>query len=159
MIHDLLATFARVKSALIRRGRTASDAEDLLHDAWLRLADYERDQIVHKPEAFLMRTALNLSIDAHRSRAAHGEEVQVEDVVLPDLSPSAESVLLARERLNRLSACLMRLPDKTRSIFLAHRLEGQTYQHIAREHGLAISSVERHVAKATLQLTQWMEGW
>jgi len=159
MIDDLLATFSRVKSALIRRGRTVPDAEDLLHDAWLRLADYERDQVVHRPEAFLMRTAINLSIDVHRSRATQGEEVQVEDVVLPDLSPSAESVLLARERLARLTACLTRLPDKTRRIFLAHRLEGRTYQDIAREHGLAISSVERHIAKATLQLTQWMEGW
>jgi RNA polymerase sigma-70 factor (ECF subfamily) len=34
-----------------------------------------------------------------------------------------------------------------------------TYQQIAQLHGLSINTVEKHIAKATLQLTTWMEGW
>ena len=49
--------------------------------------------------------------------------------------------------------------DKTRAIFLAHRVDGLSYQEIARIHGLSISSVEKHVAKAALMVTGWMEGW
>jgi RNA polymerase sigma-70 factor (ECF subfamily) len=123
------------------------------------MACYERDQVVEQPEAFLMRTALNLSIDAHRTRNGHGEEVDLEEVVLLDLSPGTEAVILARERMVRLGECLGRLSDKTRDILLAHRIDGLTYQEIAQQHGLSISTVEKHIAKATLQLTTWMEGW
>lgn len=125
----------------------------------MRLACYERKQPVDKPEAFLMQTALNLSIDAHRARTYRGEEVLLDDVVLVDTTPSAETVLLAKERTARLSVGLGRLSEKTRQVFLAHRIEGMSYQEIARRQGLSVSTVEKHVAKAVLLLTTWMEGW
>ena len=157
-IQNWNAVFSRVRSALMRRGRSSHDAEDLVQEAWIRLACYQRDHEVEKPEAFLMRTALNLSIDAHRLRISHGEEVLVEDVVLVDLAPTAEAVLLAKERMERLSFWLSRLTPKTRDIFLSHRLEGLTYREIAQRHGLSISTVEAHIAKATLRLASWMDG-
>lgn len=153
------AAFSRVRAALMRRGRSAHDADDLVQEAWIRLACYERERAVAKPEAFLMRTALNLSIDTHRMRVNHGEEVLLDEVVLIDATPTAEAVVLARERVARLSVCLGRLNEKTRDIFLAHRVDGMSYQQIAQRHQLRISTVEKHVAKATLQVTSWMEGW
>ena len=159
MIKNWQAVFSRVRAALMRRGRSEQDADDLVQEAWIRLACYERDRDVAQPEAFLMRAALNLSIDAHRSRASHGEEVLLEDVDVVDATPSAEAVLLGRERMARLSVGLGRLNDKTCAIFLAHRIDGMSYQQIAHHHGLSVSSVEKHIAKAMLLLTSWMEGW
>ena len=156
---DWRSAFARAKAALMRRGRTEDDAEDLLQDAWLRLAQYEGDRPIEKPEAFLMQTALNLSIDMHRSARSRGEVILLEDVVLIDVTPNAEAVLLARERLARLSNCIARLSDRTREILLAHRLEGMSYQEIARQQGLSVSTVEKHIAKAILHLTSCMAGW
>ena len=153
------AAMSLVRAALMRRGRTAHDADDLVQEAWVRLACYEQEQPVIQPEAFLMRTALNLSIDAHRTRVNHGEEVLLEEVFLVDTSPTAEAVVLARERVARLSVCLARLNDKTRQIFLSHRVDGLSYQEIAQRHQLCISTVEKHIAKATVQITTWMEGW
>lgn len=159
MAQDLRASLARVKAALMRRGRTEHDAEDLLQEAWVRLACYQREQTVDKPEAFLMRAAMNLSIDAYRMRQSHGEEVQFEDVLLVDSSPGAEEVLQARQRVARLSVCLSRLSARTREVFLEQRIEGLSYQEIARRHQISVSTVEHHIAKAVLQLTTWMEGW
>lgn len=159
MFVDWKVAFSCVRAALMRRGRTTDDADDLVQEAWVRLACYERDRPIEKPEAFLMRTALNLSIDTHRIQANRGEEVMLDDVVLIDMTPSTEAVLLARERMARLSHCLGRLSDKTREIFLAHRLDGMTYREIAQRHRLSISTVEKHIAKATLQVTSQMEGW
>jgi RNA polymerase sigma factor (sigma-70 family) len=156
---DWQAALSRVRAALMRRGRTVHDADDLVQEAWVRLACYERKQPVDKPEAFLMRTALNLSIDTHRAGVIRGEEVLLDDVVLVDTSPGAEATLLGRERIARLSVCLGRLSEKTRVIFLSHRVDGMTYQEIAQRHELSISTVEKHVAKATLKVTSWMEGW
>jgi RNA polymerase sigma factor (sigma-70 family) len=159
MITDWLSVFSRVKAALRRRGRSEHDADDLVQEAFLRLTCYELKQTVDKPEAFLMTTALNLSIDSHRTRERRGEEVMLEDVIIVDTAPRAEDVLLSRERLKRLSECIGRLNDKTRAIFLAHRVDGLSYQEIGRVHGLSVSSVEKHVAKAALMITGWMEGW
>ena len=159
MVTNWKSAFSRVRSALVRRGRSTQHAEDLVQEAWVRLACYERERVVDQPEAFLMRTALNLSIDKHRMQSSHGEEVVLDEVVLVDTSPDAEAVLLARERMARLSVCLGRLSDKTRDIFLAHRVDGLSYREIAQRHQLTISTVEKHIAKATLQLTTWMEGW
>jgi RNA polymerase sigma-70 factor (ECF subfamily) len=151
---------ARVRGALRRRGRTEHEAEDLVQEAWLRLARYEDEQQpVEQPEAFLMRTALNLSIDAHRMSSGRGEHVLLEEVVLIDTAPSTEAVLLARERMARLSLGLGRLSDKTREVFLAHRIDGLPYTEIAKRHGISIATVHHHIAKATLRLTRWMEGW
>ena len=156
MITNLQAAFSRIRAALVRRGRSVQDAEDLVQEAWVRLACYERDQVVDEPEAFLMRTALNLSIDAHRAHVIHGEELALDEVVLVDTTPGTEAVVLARERL---SHCVGRLNEKTREIFLSYRGDGMAYQEIAGRHGLSISTVEKHIAKATLQVTTWMEGW
>ena len=82
MIDDWTSVFSRVKGALRRRGRSEQDADDLVQEAFLRLTCYARDQAVEKPEAFLTKTALNLSIDAHRARASRGEEVLLEDLKL-----------------------------------------------------------------------------
>ena len=143
----------------MRRGRTEHEAEDLVQEAWIRLDRYQRERVVEQPEAFLMRAALNLSVDAYRARSSQGEQVLLEDVVLIDTTPSAEARLLARERIAQLSVCLGRLNDRTRVIFLAHRVDGMSYPEIARRHRLSVSSVEKHIAKATLLVTSWMEGW
>ena len=156
---DWQAAMERVKAALMRRGRTTHDADDLVQEAWIRLASYDTAGAVARPEAFLMRVALNLSIDAHRSRLSRGEEVMLDDVVLIDTAPTPEAVVLARERNARLSVCLARLGGKTCDIFLAHRVEGLSYKEIADRHQVSISTIEKHVAKALLQVTGWMEGW
>lgn len=143
----------------MRRGRSHHEAEDLVQEAWVRLAVYEREHDVVKPEGLLMRIALNLSIDGYRTQASQGEAVAIDDVVVVDLAPDTEAVLLGKERLRRMAVCLGRLPERTREIFLAHRVDGRTYTDIARELGISINAVEKHVSKATMLVTCWMEGW
>lgn len=106
-----------------------------------------------------MRTAINLSIDAHRSKRLRGEEVAIDDVPLVDAAPGVEALLLGKERLARMAVGIERLPERTREIFLAHWLDGRSYTDIARELEISIKGVEKHVAKATMLLTSWMEGW
>jgi RNA polymerase sigma-70 factor (ECF subfamily) len=74
------------------------------------------------------------------------------------VTPTAEASLLAKERLSRLSLGIGRLPDTTRIIFLSHRIDGLPYTEIARIHSVSVTTVHKHIAKATLQLTTWMEG-
>eukprot|EP01031_Cornospumella_fuschlensis_P020646 gene20646-25312_t len=95
---NIKKTLANIRAVLLRRGNSAQDAEDLVQEAWVRLAGYQREQVVAQPEAFMMRAALNLSIDAHRARMTRGDEVLVEEAVIIDLAPTAEDSMLAKER-------------------------------------------------------------
>lgn len=163
-VKDWRALFSRVKAALMHRGCTSDDADDLAQEAYLKLMCYELKHTVMKPDAFLMRTALNLAIDAYRVQRNRGELVLLEEMTLDELVradpvPTAEATVLAKERLARLAESLMDVGVKTRRIYLAHRLDGMTYPEIAQHHGMSVSAVEKHMAKATMAVMQWMEGW
>lgn len=106
-----------------------------------------------------MRAALNLSIDDYRNSRNRGEQVMLDEIEIADAMPTAETILLARERIARLSESLAELDPKTRRIFLAHRVEGLSYGEIAQEQRLSVSAVEKHIAKAALLVTRAMEGW
>lgn len=156
-MRDWLQIVRHLKHVLRRHGRNEQEAEDLIQDAFVRLECYRKENQVEHAEAFLVRTVVNLSVDAHRaSRVRPETETLVEEAVLIDTTPRPDEVYMARERLERLSTGLDALSPKTREIFLAHRLEGIGQTEIARQHGVSLSAVEKHIAKAVLFLTEWM---
>lgn len=156
---NLEAVLRGIRAMLLRDGRSSADVDDLVQEAWLRFAVYERDTPVAHPGPFLLRTALNLAVSADRARAARGEEVEVDDLPLIDASPGTEAAVLARERLARLDVCLRRLSPRTQTIFLDVRHGGMSYVEAARCNRITVSGVEKQVAKATMLVTRWMEGW
>lgn len=140
------------------RARGQSDAEELLHAAYLRLLHYRARQTVGNVAAFLVRTAVNIGIDNYRhdrfiANIDPGETGACEN------SPLQDEVLAARVRLERVREGLNRLTPRTREIFLMHRLDDMKYREIAERLGISQSAVEKHIAKAALFLTEWTEGW
>lgn len=150
---------AHAKKVLLRRGCGEQHAEDLVQEAFMRLELYRREHEVREPEAFLVRTAINLSVDAHRHDRLHPTELLTEHTVAVDITPSQDEVFAARERLDRVTAGLHQLSPRTRDIFLGHRVDGLSYKALAQAHGISISAVEKHIAKAVLFFSEWMAGW
>ncbi len=72
-----------------------------------------------------------------------------------------------QELIERLQAIMLRMPRLTREIFMAHRLDAMPYEEIARRTGLTIRQVERHIARAILELDRglhreprpWWQFW
>lgn len=159
MFDDIKTVLSRVRAALRRRGASLHDAEDWTQEAWLRMSRHLDGRAVPNPEGYLIRAAINISIDEYRSKSAHGEETVLDDVVVADAAPSLDAQLLGKERLERMWRCMDRMPLRTREMFLAHRVADRTYADIGREFGVSETVVAKHVAKATALLTGWMEGW
>lgn len=152
--------WADVLARIVRRTRSAEDAEDLLHSAYLRLFAYRQDHEVKEPVAFLVQTAANLSIDGHRRRRKISPHtVESLGASLQNNDPLQDEVLAARERLRRVQAGLERLTPRTRQVFMMHKVQGMKLREIAAELGITQGAVEKHVAKAILFLTEWTEGW
>ena len=146
-----------IKEVRVRtRGR--SDAEELLHAAYVRLLRYRARQQVDNVAAFLVRTAVNIGVDNYRHDRFIAD-VAPENTGLCENSPLQDEVLAARARLDRVREGLSRLTPRTREVFLMHRLDDMKYREIAERLGISQSAVEKHIAKAALFLTEWTEGW
>lgn len=153
------AYWAGLVKLVTRRTRGYADAEDLLHSAFVRLEGYKTDHEVQNPDAFLVRTAVNIAIDAHRHDKLWDFSRDGECTRCSDGAPLQDEVLAARERLVRVNAGLAKLPARTREIFLLHRLEGLKYRELAARYGISQSAVEKHMARAMLFLTEWTRDW
>ncbi|MGS0646772.1 RNA polymerase sigma factor [Komagataeibacter melomenusus] len=134
------------------------DAEDHLQSAFVKYLERPDGSIGH-PEAYITRSAVNLSHNARRREqvgciAPGGWDDTLGDV--RDTAPTQEKVYQARERMIRFHAGCQRLPRRTRQAFVLHRVEKMTYRDIARLMDISESSVEKHIARALVFLSAWM---
>jgi RNA polymerase sigma-70 factor (ECF subfamily) len=149
----------KLRRLLRRRGASADDVDDLIQDAFLRLQIYCREHEVRQPEAFLVRTVLNLATDRRRYQVHTQQATEaVKALQFVCSSPPADDVLAAQQRLLRMKAGLDQLSPRRREVFVLNRIEGYSFPQIARQLGITLSAVEKHAAKAVLEMTDWMEG-
>jgi RNA polymerase sigma factor (sigma-70 family) len=148
----------KLRKLLRHKGRTVDEADEIIQEAFLRLQSYRQGRPVREPEAFLVRAALNLSVDAIRRGARRGKHVTVhsETTRLIDPKPLPDEVLATQQRLQRLRAGLANLAPRTREVILLQRIEGFSHAQIAARLGITVSAVEKHIAKAALFLSDWM---
>lgn len=142
-------------------GGGANDVEDVLQDLYLKAFAVGPDVEVRDPRAYLYRLASNLMMDrwrsGRRSAARDGAWRQVSAGDGPDGgvddTPSAEAVVAARQRLDRLRSDVENLPEKTRRVFKLHKFDGLSYAETATTLGISGSSVEKHMMDALRRLT------
>ena len=153
------AILEKLRRLLRHKGRTGDEADDLIQEAFLRLQQYRQAKAVQQPEAFLVRIVQNLSIDAIRRDRRRGEHLAADVAIghLIDPHPSPDEVLAGRQRLQQLRIGLDQLAPRTREIVILHRIEGYSQTQIAKRFGISVSAVEKHIAKAALFLTDWMD--
>jgi RNA polymerase sigma-70 factor (ECF subfamily) len=157
---DFLGRTKLVHRIARRHYGAAGDAEDLLHEAFVRYEQYRRSTPVGNPAAFLLQAAANLAIDQHRARKhLSSESFEVACAAAADPAPPVHDVLAARARLERVRQGLKALNSRTREIFLMNRLDDRRHREIAASFGISCSAVEKHIAKAASFLAAWTEGW
>ena len=156
---SLVDMLAKARRAVLRRGVPIEDADELVHDAFIKLEQYESAHNVQSREALLVKAAINLSIDRARRnlRSPFSSQDGMRDVA--DAMPDPAQIVEERVRLVRASEGLERLPERTRRILLARRLDNRSFADIARDEGMTVAAVEKQVARATLQLMKWMDEW
>jgi RNA polymerase sigma factor (sigma-70 family) len=151
--------WAGVLKRIAKRTGGGADAEDLLHSAYVRLEQYSASNTVTNPAAFLVRTAVNIGIDDYRhDRRIYGAaRVPVPD--REDMAPGADEIVAAKELLSRVVSGINHLPDRTREIFLMHRIDKLEYSEIAHRLGISESAIEKQMAKAMLTLADHAKAW
>jgi RNA polymerase sigma-70 factor (ECF subfamily) len=153
----LRAALIEHRAALLRyfiaRRVPPDEAEDVLQDLVVKLQTHPSGPVA-EPRAYLYRMAENLLLDRIRSdgrrrgRERAWVEAQAGAALDADDRPSAEQVLIARERLALVSSALATLHERTLFIFRRYRIDGMPQRRIAEELGISLSAVEKHLQKA-----------
>ena len=140
-----------------------TQAKELAQEVFLRVWQTAKS---YEPKAkfttWIYRIATNLCLNELKSarrrkwfqflRPDEDNEDAAEDL-LPDRSPSAEDLLLAKERSHQISEALQSLPANQRMALVLKRYDDLSYQEIAQILGCSVSAVESLLvrAKRTLQ--------
>jgi len=156
----------RLRNFIRQRVMDESEAEDILQEVFYELVQaYRLMKPVEQVGAWLFRVARNRIIDrfrkrrpeAARSNTPDGEE---EGELFPweDLLPSPDAgpeAAYAREVLiDEIEAALDELPEEQREVFVAHELEGRSFNDLAAATGLSVNTLLSRKHYAVLHLRQ-----
>lgn len=143
-----------LRPALAGRLGSMHEAEDVLHEAFVRLLQNYARQSLRNPLAMLARIAMNIVRDGARRTSCHRDALarQVEPVCVVAPPPDPESGLAGRQDLRHLYQAIDQLPPRCREVLLLHRVEGVPQGEVAALLGISRSAVEKHLARANTLL-------
>lgn len=131
------ATWLRARLS-VRFGAEAAD--DLVQEAYLRIAPYQTATI-RSPKALLLRIASNLALDGLAREGVRRRHQQATPSTHEEAFDSAHETLLLKQILHA-------MPDKDREVFLLSRFGGLTQPQIAARLGIAVKTVEWRMGRA-----------
>jgi RNA polymerase sigma-70 factor (ECF subfamily) len=147
-------------SFFLRRTRSRSDAEDLTQEVFARILGTEARLPLDRADGLVFTVAANLLRDRHRrAQVRHqSDHCPIDLASAAELANSAvevrdpERVLLAKRSLDAALDLLDELGQRTKDIFMLVRLENMRHHEVAALFGVSVSTVEKHVIRATVHL-------
>lgn len=147
--HLYRATLAPLRRYLARFLGNADEAQDVAHDAYLRVYPTEGKRPAEKPEALLYTTARNLAINRLKRRQVAPFAPGAAPVELARSSqPGVVEQVMARQELRLLQDAIAQLPPGCRAVLLLRKVELLSHQEIADRLGITVSTVEKQHARA-----------
>jgi len=145
------ATIAPLRRYLARMMGNQTEAQDLAHDAYAKVLPALREKTVGQPQAFLYTTARHLALDRlkRRARAPFHPSQTADDATALSSSPGVEAIVMAREEWTLMERAVAELPPGCRQVLLLRTIDRLSHAEIAARLGLARSSVEKHLLRAT----------
>ncbi|NWB87638.1 RNA polymerase sigma factor [Pseudomonas gingeri] len=145
-----LAQRVTLLRTLQRMVNNPSTAEDLLQETYLRVTRALSERPVDHLEPFVFQTARNLALDHLRALRIQSRTLMDDvslDVMQNIAAPlsTAEDAIHAEQMLKRLSVSLGQLSARQQQIFILSRLHGCSYQEIADELDVSLSTVQKEL--------------
>jgi RNA polymerase sigma factor (sigma-70 family) len=155
---------SRLRNFIRNRVLDEGEAEDILQEVFYELVQaYRLMKPVEQVGAWLFRVARNRIIDRFRKRKAapansidptgneEGEMFPWEEMLpSPEVGPEAA---YAREvLLDEIEAAIDELPEEQREVFVAHELEGKSFNEMPQSTGLSVNTLLSRKHYAVLHL-------
>lgn len=143
------ATLDPLRRYLSRLLGNASEAQDVAHDAYLRVYPVVAREKATRPRALLYLTARRLAINRlkRRSISPFSREAPATETT-PASAPGIAQQIMARQELTLLEQAIAGLPDGCRTVLLLRKVELLSHREIAARLGISVSTVEKQHARA-----------
>jgi RNA polymerase sigma factor (sigma-70 family) len=152
------ATIAPLRRHLARLLGSQAEAQDIAHDAYLRIGPVMEQQRAENPEALLYTTARRLAFNRLNRRRIAPISSAPPPADFISSAPGVVQQVMARQELERLEAAIARLPEGCRTVLLLRKIELLSHQEISARLGIAISTVEKQHARALRLLRTALAG-
>jgi RNA polymerase sigma factor (sigma-70 family) len=136
--HDLVNVFLVHRKQLCQTAArilgSQDRAEDVVQDAYFKIANVKTVFMIKKPVAYVFRIVRNLAIDHYRHAAFESGVFVVHDTDQQEeqsLLGVPEKECIGRQELLLIVKALEQLPKRTRRAFELYRIEGSTQREIA----------------------------
>jgi len=136
---------ADVRAWLRRRLPTVEAVDDVVQEAYCRIAALEDVAHIVNGRAYFFRAASGIVIDqVRRARIVRLETMADMDALeVLDEEPSPERIVSGRRDLARVKALIAMLPDRCRSIFELRRIHDLSQRDVAKRLGITENIVEQ----------------
>jgi RNA polymerase sigma-70 factor (ECF subfamily) len=133
----------------LRRMVDATEVEDVVQEAYCRIASLTDVSHIRSGRAYLFTTVRMLVIERiRRSRVVKFEtitEIETSSIVYDE--PSPERVAAGRRELDRVTKLIEALPERCRRVFEMRKVEGLSQREVATALNLPEYTIENDVAK------------
>jgi RNA polymerase sigma-70 factor (ECF subfamily) len=143
-LRDLYKRDLRMLQTLVRRVvRSSTDAEDVVHDAFLRVWRAMDQGFIRSPRAVLFKTAYNLALNHVRSPRNQSAEPPAGTEQTDDV-PTAEEQMILDEDHQACRQAFDRLPLRCRETLTLRIVDELSYKEMSDRLGLSVSTLEKH---------------
>jgi Mb-OB3b family methanobactin precursor len=138
---------------LITRARRvigSGDAEDLVQEAYLKMLESDRGQLISNARGYVSKMTCTLAIDNLRRQRTHARALAEDGAWFQSpardtqITTALDALGLARD----VQAALARLPRCCRQIFLMSRILGFSHSEIAQELSVSLKTINRNLGRA-----------
>ena len=138
---------------LITRARRvigSGDAEDLVQEAYLKMLESDRGELISNARGYVSKMTCTLAIDNLRRQRTHARALAEDGAWFqaPARDTQIASALDAFGLARDVQAALARLPRCCRQIFLMSRILGFSHSEIAQELGVSLRTINRSLGRA-----------
>jgi RNA polymerase sigma-70 factor (ECF subfamily) len=140
---------AAVRAWLRRWMGRDQDIDDVIQEAYCRLAAMDDVTHVGNGRAYLFQTTRNIVLEqVRRSKIVRIDNVtDMGSLRIVDEAPPLDRIVAGARELQRVEKLIERLPLKCRQVFVLRRIHGVSQREIARTLGITQAAVEKQAAR------------
>ncbi|WP_122667188.1 sigma-70 family RNA polymerase sigma factor [Pseudomonas viridiflava] len=132
------------------------DVADVAHDTFVRILGAANAAHIREPRDYLATVARGLVIDRYRRKAIELAYQQAMAERPQNTVISEEDKALIIETLLAVDKALDDLGSRTKRIFMLSQIEGLTYQQIAIDLDVSLTTVKKHMIRAFTECSMLM---
>ena len=136
------------------------DIDDVIQEAYCRLAAMQDVTHVGNGRAYLFQTTRNIVLEqVRRSKIVRIDNVtDMGALSIVDEAPPVDRIVGGARELQRVAELIERLPLKCRRVFVLRRIHGVSQREIARMLGITQAAVEKQAARGLKLIVTALEG-